>query len=53
MPRDDNFSDEQLEQLRRFIADFDTDVMTDELRELVEQYWPWLLVKLPLPPQRT
>jgi hypothetical protein len=55
MPRYDNLSDEELEHIRRFIEDEDVaiDALTDELRDLVEQHWPWLLVKLPLQPRRT
>jgi hypothetical protein len=47
MPRFDNLSAEELEQIRRFIEETDIDVISDEMRTLVEKNWPWLLEKLP------
>jgi len=46
MPRYDDLSEEELERIRRFIEETDIDVVTDDLRELVEKHWPWLLPKL-------
>jgi predicted transcriptional regulator len=47
MPRFDNLSAEELEQIRRFIEETDIDVISDEMRALVEKNWPWLFEKLP------
>jgi hypothetical protein len=47
MPRFDDLSAEELDQIRRFIEESDIDVIDDEMRELVEKHWPWLLAKLP------
>jgi hypothetical protein len=47
MPRFDNLSAEDLDQIRRLIEETDIDAVTDEMRELVETHWPWLLEKLP------
>ena len=47
MPRFDSLSTEELEQIRRFIEDTDIDVIDDEMRELAEKHWPWLVAKLP------
>jgi len=47
MPRFDNLSAEELEQIRRFIEEPDIDVIDDEMRDLVEKHWPWLVSKLP------
>ena len=38
MPRFDNLSAEELEQIRRFIEESDIDVIDDEMRELVEKH---------------
>jgi tetrahydromethanopterin S-methyltransferase subunit A len=41
MPRFDNLSAEELEQIRRMIEEMDTiDVMDDDMRALVEKHWP-------------
>jgi hypothetical protein len=45
MPRYDDLSEEELDGIRRFIED----MATDDLRELVEKHWPWLLPKLSEP----
>jgi hypothetical protein len=50
MPRFDDLSAEELDQIRRFIEESDIDVIDDEMRELVEKHWPWLLAKLPPQP---
>ena len=44
----DDLSSEQLARIRRFVeaGDIDTNLVSDELRDLVEEYWPWLLPKL-------
>ena len=44
----DGLSPEQLARIRRFVeaGDIDTNLVSDELRDLVEEYWPWLLPKL-------
>jgi hypothetical protein len=44
----DNLSPQELARIRRFVegADIDTTLVTDELRDLVEQHWPWLLPNL-------
>jgi hypothetical protein len=48
MPRFDNLSPDELERIRRMIEEFDTlDAIDDDMRELVEKHWPWLLPKLP------
>jgi hypothetical protein len=47
MPRFDNLSAEELEQIRRFIEETDIDEINGEMRALVEKNWPWLLEKLP------
>jgi hypothetical protein len=47
MPRFDNLSAEELEQIKRFIEETDIDTIDDEMRALVETHWPWLLEKLP------
>ena len=47
MPRFDNLSAEELEQIKRFIEKTDIDTIDDEMRALVETHWPWLLEKLP------
>jgi hypothetical protein len=41
MPRFDNLSAEELEQIRRFIEETDIDVISDEMRALVEKNWPF------------
>ena len=51
MPHFDDLSPDELEKIRRMIEDMDhIDAISDEIRELVEKHWPWLLSKLP-PPQ--
>jgi hypothetical protein len=47
MPRYDNLSAAELEQIRPFSEETDIDVINDEVRELVEKHWPWLVAKLP------
>jgi hypothetical protein len=47
----DNLTDKDLEAIRRFIEETDVDVTNEDLRELVEKHWPWLLPKLS-PPTR-
>ena len=47
MPRFDNLSADELEQIRRFVEETDIDVIDDAMRALVEKHWPWLLEKLP------
>ena len=48
MSRFDDLSTEQLEDLRRMIEEMDTiDAISDDIREIVEKHWPWLLSKLP------
>ena len=44
----ENLSPQQLARIRRFIeaGDIDTELVSDELRDLVEEHWPWLLPKL-------
>ena len=44
----DGLSPEQLARIRRFVeaGDIDTNLVSDELRDLVQEYWPWLLPKL-------
>jgi hypothetical protein len=46
-PQVNRLSREELEQFRRFIEETDIDVISDEMRALVEKHWPWLLKKLP------
>ena len=41
----DDLSNDEVEQLRRFIEDGDE--LSDELHALVEKYWPWLLEDVP------
>jgi hypothetical protein len=47
MPRYNNLSSDELELIRRFIEESDIDAIDDEMHELVEKHWPWLLAKLP------
>ena len=47
MPRLDKLSTEELDQVRRFVEESDIDAIDDEMRELVEKRWPWLVAKLP------
>jgi hypothetical protein len=47
MPRFDNLSPGELEEIRRFVEETDIDVIDDEMRELVDKQWPWLVAKLP------
>jgi AMMECR1 domain-containing protein len=48
MPRFDNLSSEELENIRLMIEEFDSiEAIDDDMRELVEKHWPWLLEKLP------
>ena len=44
----DELSPQQLTRIRRFVeaGDIDTNLVSDELRALVEEHWPWLLPKL-------
>ena len=44
----DDLSLQELAGIRRFVegADIDTTLVTDELQDLVEQHWPWLLPNL-------
>ena len=44
----DDLPPQDLARIRRFVegADIDTTLVTDELRDLVEQHWPWLLPNL-------
>ena len=44
----DDLSPRQLARIRRFVEgpDMDTALVSDDLRELVEEHWPWLLPKL-------
>jgi len=46
-PRFDHLSPEELDQIKHFIEKTDIDVISDEMRALVEKHWPWLLPKLP------
>jgi hypothetical protein len=46
-PAVNRLSPDELEQLKRFIEETDIDVISDEVRALVEKNWPWLLKKLP------
>ncbi len=39
MPRFDNLSAEELEQIKRFIEETDIDTIDDEMRALVETHW--------------
>jgi len=48
----DNLTDKDLEAIRRFIEEIDVDVTNEDLRELVEKHWPWLLPKLSPPTQQ-
>ena len=50
MPRFDNLTTEELERIERFLAQTDNDswvASEDNMRALMEKYWPWLLQKLP------
>lgn len=47
MPRFDKLSPKELEEIKRFIEETGMDVIDDEIRELVEERWPWLVAKLP------
>lgn len=44
----DDLSPQELARICRFVegADIDTTLVTDELQDLVEQHWPWLLPNL-------
>jgi hypothetical protein len=44
----DDLSPKELARIRRFVegADIDTTLESDELRDLVEKHWPWLLPNL-------
>ena len=44
----DELSPQQLARIRRFVegGDIDTELVSDELRDLVEKHWPWLLPSL-------
>jgi hypothetical protein len=44
----DDLSPQQLACIRRFVEgpDFDAKLVSEELRDLVEEHWPWLLPKL-------
>jgi succinate dehydrogenase flavin-adding protein (antitoxin of CptAB toxin-antitoxin module) len=53
MPRYHNLSAEELEKIERFLEETDNDswvVTDDDMRALIEKYWPSLLKKLPPPP---
>ena len=39
----DRLSEDELEQIRRFIEQADIDELSDEMHALIEKYWPWLL----------
>ena len=48
LPRFDNLSSEELERIRRMIEEFESiEAIDDEMRDLVEKHWPWLVEKLP------
>jgi len=47
MPEGDELSPEELFQIRRFIEEANLQVVTEDIRTLVEQHWPWLVYKLP------
>ena len=38
---------DELEEIKRFIETTDIDVISDEMRALVETHWPALVKKLP------
>ena len=44
----DELTPEQLGRIRRFVerGDVDIELVSDELRDLVEANWPWLLQRL-------
>jgi hypothetical protein len=44
----DELTPEQLMRIRRFVerGDVDTELVSEELRNLVDEHWPWLLPKL-------
>jgi hypothetical protein len=46
-PQVSRLSPKELEQIRRFIEETDIDVISDEMRALVEKRWPQLVKKLP------
>jgi hypothetical protein len=46
-PNLDRLSPKKLEQIKRFINNTDIDVISDEMRALVEKRWPWPVKKLP------
>jgi hypothetical protein len=38
----------ELERIRRMIEEFESiEAIDDEMRDLVEKHWPWLVEKLP------
>jgi hypothetical protein len=43
----DSLSEAELEQMQRFIEEYDVDELSDEMHALVEKYWPWFLDDLP------
>ena len=48
MPRFDDLFPEDLETIKCMIEEMDhIDAISDELREVVEKHWPWLVLKLP------
>jgi hypothetical protein len=49
LPAFDKLSDEELEQLRRFIEESDYVEVGPEMRDLIEKRWPWLLFKVSPP----
>jgi hypothetical protein len=53
MPRYENLSADELEQIKRFITETAIEAVRaselEELRALVEKHWPWLLPHLPPP----
>jgi hypothetical protein len=41
-------SAEELSEIKRFIEEAEEiDVASDDIRQIVERHWPWLLEKLP------
>lgn len=48
MSRYDGLSEEELDEILRFIEKTDIDIVSDDLRQLVEKRWPWLLPQLPI-----
>ena len=41
-------SAQELDEIKRYIEEAEIiDVVSDEVRQLVEKHWPWLISKLP------